>query len=216
MYMAKHSIDTQVDTKLDTLEQLYKDTFDLPDDPPAAQSDTTPGEQLNQSPISEPIPLEAAAYLLGIPAAVLKEQVRQGLRLGFKRKSRNGKKWFLDPSELVGANTNGQAQPESISLLDEFPPEETVEPDTETSRTDNYVQLIRESHSKVEALTYRNGYLEAQLRERDSQIKLLTDRKAKQEMHCSLPIELSCQENLWSKPASGWSRFMSWLAGGKS
>lgn len=60
-------------------------------------------------------------------------------------------------------------------------------------------EILKELLTKIEALTYRNGYLESQLRERendlserDQQIKLLTDSQHK---------------------AGWWARFKKWCAG---
>lgn len=55
-------------------------------------------------------------------------------------------------------------------------------------------QIMRELLAKVEALTYRNGYLEAQLENQREQIKLLTDSQHK---------------------PSWWSKFATWFMGAR-
>lgn len=60
------------------------------------------------------------------------------------------------------------------------------------TRTPDQDQIMRELLAKVEALTYRNGYLEAQLEAERNQVKLLTDSQ--------------------NKP-SLWTKFASWFMG---
>lgn len=55
-------------------------------------------------------------------------------------------------------------------------------------------QRIRDLEDKLEGATYRNGYLESKLEQRDEKIKLLTDSQHKR---------------------SGWSRFWIWFTGGR-
>lgn len=44
---------------------------------------------------------------------------------------------------------------------------------------DSHLAMIRELQMKLESLTFRNGYLESKLEERETQIKLLTDSQHK-------------------------------------
>lgn len=47
--------------------------------------------------------------------------------------------------------------------------------DSTNSDSQKHLDLIRELQTKLESLTYRNGYLESKLEEKESQIQLLTD-----------------------------------------
>ena len=59
---------------------------------------------------------------------------------------------------------------------------------------DNLLAIIEQKDKKLEAATYRVGYLEAQLANKSEQIKLLTDAQ--------------------QKPRGAWARFLSWFMGG--
>lgn len=82
----------------------------------------------------------------------------------------------------------GQAQSEAHPAQDQAQSEAQAEAQELDSFKD---RLLIELQSKVEALTWRNGYLESQLQERDKEIKLLTDSQHK---------------------SGWWARFCSWLA----
>ncbi len=69
---------------------------------------------------------------------------------------------------------------------------EPVRTCAEPVQSDKHLEVIEVLQSKIEILTYRNGYLEAQLENQREQIKLLTDSQHK---------------------PSVWTNFASWFMG---
>lgn len=68
--------------------------------------------------------------------------------------------------------------------------------------------LLKELIDKIETLTWRNGYLEAQLSERDQQVKLLPDLQAKADASVELQSKIESLELQLQEYSSGWwSRF---------
>lgn len=198
----------------ETLEELFVGTLDLP-----GEIASTEGQALDshcptdndQSPVTAgPIPLEAAAFLLGLPAAVVKEQVRQGTLRGFKTKTKKGKQWFVDPVEVDRCRTPVLAGDAAICLLEpDLPVTDTqVEQSVHDDQIDSPIALIRDLQKTIEALTFRNGYLEAQLTERESQIKLLTDTQIKSVTYNDIKQSSRAQSE-----SGGWSRFLFWMFG---
>ena len=116
------------------------------------------------SPVEIPqgIPVEEAAKLLGTSSRAVLKRLQKGTLKGHKVASKFGDKWLVDPEGIPAQN---QGVP---------------------------VEIVQELLRKVEALTYRNGYLEAQLAEKDTHIKLLTDSHHK---------------------PGWWARFSSWFLG---
>jgi hypothetical protein len=165
-------------TKLEVLEELLQETLDLPEEATASVAAESEIEALESEPAPEPIPLEAAAFLLGLPASEVKEQIREGTRRGFKTKSKKGKRWFVDRAELEGLSTQLTTQNSTVCLLEEVS-SDVCEQASPADQLEKQLDWIRELHSKVESLTYRNGYLEGQLAEKDEQLKLITDSQQK-------------------------------------
>lgn len=56
---------------------------------------------------------------------------------------------------------------------------DTLSTDSRVNDLDSHLELIKELQGKLEVLTYRNGYLESKLEDREQQIKLLTDSQHK-------------------------------------
>jgi len=150
------------------------------------------------SPLSsgEPVPISVASFLLGLPAAAIKQQVKEGSRRGFRAKTKKGKKWFLDPAEIADCQ-NTTLESDSISsvvILENNVSRPPSKPAASRAGSDKQIEMIRELQAKLEALTFRNGYLEAQLSESERQIKLLADSQKE-------PTQ------------GGWNRFWRWMLG---
>lgn len=142
-------------------------------------------------------------YNLAIPTIRLK--IKTGDIPATKVNGPKGPEWRVFPSGLPQS-----AEPIDISLTD--PTDQADSPQSEGShQTDrtiaegfhqaniNVASLIKanqELSAKLEAVVYRNGYLEAQVESERQQIKLLTDQLHKPDA----PAELG-----W------WSRFCSWF-----
>ena len=65
-----------------------------------------------------------------------------------------------------------------------------------------FLDMQRELINKIETLTFKNGYLESQVRQREEQIKLLPDLQAQAERAKKLQHEKDAKENALSELAS--------------
>lgn len=142
-------------------------------------------------------------YSLAIPTVRLK--IKTGDIPATKVNGPKGPEWRVFPAGLPQS-----AEPIDISLtsIEDQPDRAHTEPSHQTDRTIaegfhqaniNVASLIRANQdlsTKLEAVVYRNGYLEAQIESERQQIKLLTDQLHKPE---------STVETGW------WSRFCSWF-----
>lgn len=166
-----------------------------------------------QEPIStsaELVPVEVAAPLLDTSINALKKQLRKGKCKGIKRPFKHGEKWFVYSTELpnkpISKDAESATDDDEPVLIDTNECQEPVLTDADECQepvsayaepvpveSSEHFQMIRELQSKLEALTYRNGYLESKLEDRENEIKLLTDRQ-------SLP--------------TNWQRFKKWFMGG--
>ena len=167
---------------------------------------------------AEAVPVENAARALGHSLNALKKQLRKGTIKGFKQQTKHGEKWFVDASEIpsvcepVPTSADGCLAPvpaENDLCLAPVPinvevclapvptsaeplPEPVSVDNTERLPVDKHLEVIKELQNKIEILTYRNSYLEAQLETEREQIKLLTD---------------SQHQPSW------WTKFKSWFMG---
>jgi hypothetical protein len=170
--------------KVETLEELLNASMDLASEALTQELLQAASERLPEQEtvvgIPEPVPLEAAAFLLGITATDAKERIKQGNLRGFKIKTKKGKQWFVDPGELNNCQPAAVSDDSAAILLEPDQASCSIESQFDPLELlcDKQLEIIREIQKTVEALTYRNGYLEAQLTEKDSQIKLLTDNQA--------------------------------------
>ena len=90
---------------------------------------------------------------------------------------------------LMAANECQAQVPASAELIEE-PVATCAEP--EPVPVDKHLEVIQDLQRKIEVLTYRNGYLEAQLEAEREQVKLLTDSQHK---------------------LGWWTKFCSWFMG---
>lgn len=125
------------------------------------------------------VPVDAAAKALGLSVKTIKDRLRKGTLPGFKKRDRFGEKWMvcLDEEHQVLPGPTDQVLPG------------TTEPSSELQAL---IAVLENKDRELQAAAFRNGYLEAQLAERDQQIKLLTDSQHK---------------------SGGWARFRKWLLG---
>jgi len=154
------------------LDHIFVDVIDeeIPEGIPA-QNQGSPVE------IPQGIPVEEAAKLLGTSSRAVLKRLQKGTLKGHKVASKFGDKWLVDPEGIPAQNQGVPVEiPEGIPAQNQGVP----------------VEIVQELLRKVEALTYRNGYLEAQLAEKDTHIKLLTDSHHK---------------------PGWWARFSSWFLG---
>ena len=156
---------------------------------------------------------EAAAIHLGLSVSGVLKRLRRGNLKGFKVPSKRGTKWLVCPTELPeGVLRNGKdscLSNEGVLALSEESSEESLnvneessllptEVDWENQDCENDSSLgnsvnidVAELLRKLEGATYRIGYLESKLEDREKEIKLLTDSQHK---------------------PSWWSRLSSWFS----
>ncbi len=147
-----------------------------------AQDQAQPEAQ-GQAQTEAHVPIADASRLLGIDRRYTLRLVHMGKLAGCKD---SDGRWRVS-IESINSRL-GLAQSEAHPAQDQAQSEAQAEAQELDSFKD---RLLIELQSKVEALTWRNGYLESQLQERDKEIKLLTDSQHK---------------------SGWWARFCSWLA----
>ncbi len=121
--------------------------------------------------------LQDAADNLNLSSRSVLRWLKKGKLAGTKVPGVNGPEWRITPIDT---------EPQTVKTHTSYVMPDTAAPDTRADIT-----LVKELLEKLEVLTYRNGYLEAQLASREEQIKLLTDN---------------------SRP-NWWHRFSNWMLG---
>jgi hypothetical protein len=165
---------------VDGLEHVFVDVIDSCLEECPAPVTGTPDQCLAPVPpvptSAEGVPVEEAAKVLGLSINAVKKRLRKGSLSGYKVSGRYGDKWFVDRNELEGCPAPVTGTPDQcLALVTPVPTSAEGVP----VGTDKHLEVIRELQSKLEALTYRNGYLESQLENHKDQIKLLTDSQHK-------------------------------------
>jgi len=148
------------------------------------ESGVTPVEDLSSQGESEGYPLAEAARKLGIPYTTFYKQVKAGKHRTIK--GLDGKTRVLLPGDSP-----------CVTPVSIFPEVVTpgVSPVEEAITEAYHLKVIEQLSAKLEGANYRIGWLESQLRERESDIeelKLLTDSQHKPSL---------------------WARFKKWCAG---
>lgn len=143
----------------------------------------------------EVITTEEAAQRLGISARAVINRLKAGTLAGQRVEGKYRTEWriFWEPR-----NTSEQVPEITVGTSDhsEEASEDGVESFGSVPKSGEALSLVlgqnRQLMEQVNALTYRNGYLEAKLEERNMSIKLLTDSQRK---------------------GGWWVRFCSWFVG---
>lgn len=147
------------------------------------------------APVGLTIKQASEHYGLAIPTIRLK--IKTGEIPATKVNGPKGPEWRVFPEGVPADEGKGEitdSQPDSTVVEALYEADRRVAEGFHQANM-NVAALIKSNQeliSKLEAVTYRNGYLEAQLSEKESQIKLLTDS----------------QHN-----AGWWGRFCSWFVG---
>jgi len=121
--------------------------------------------------------LNQAAEQLKVSLVTVRRRLQTGKLKGFKIEGLNGPEWRIVPPHQMACTVDDQTVQGVIDNTDHSV--HTVGDHPDQVLISEHLDVIREMQAKLEALTYRNGYLEAQLENRDSQIKLLTDTQHK-------------------------------------
>lgn len=135
---------------------------------------------------TEGLPVEEAAKVLGLSVKTIKDRLRKGKLSGFKSKDRFGEKWMVC---LDGAD---QVVPGPTELVGPTSPYQVGPTDGQSAVVEAYKEQIKELQNKLEAASYRLGFLEHERETYLEQIKLLTDSQHK---------------------PGWWARFKKWCAG---
>ncbi len=141
--------------------------------------------------------LQDASKNLGISLATVRRKLTSGALTGYKISGQNGPEWrVIDPAQICEHPAQIREHPAQIcehpAQICEHPAQDVIldfqeldgpgmaeDQDEDQVPSTSQEQIMRELLAKVEALTYRNGYLEAQLEAERQQVKLLTDSRHK-------------------------------------
>ena len=172
-----------VESNLDGLEQFFEAEV--------IHGTTTPCE----GGPTDGVPVQEAAKILGLSIKTVKDRLRKGTLSGFKIKGRFGDKWMVRVgTDYHGAPMDNPWVPggSSLELVATTASDvELVGPTNEQDRLiDAYKEQLKELQNKLDAATFRLGYLEHERETHIEKIKLLTDEQHK---------------------ASWWKRFCAWF-----
>lgn len=160
-----------------------------------------PGSEPISGSAQEIVSTDEAARRLGISSRAVIKRLQTGALQGFRDTTKTRSEWRIywkEPSsEPTNKSKNIQTEPERTSTE-----ERTASKEPNGTGSDSYlIELNKKLLEQVQALTYRNGYLQSQLTEREQdiaeqneQIKLLTDSQHK---------------------SGWWARFSSWFMTGR-
>lgn len=179
---------------LDGLEQVFEADISLPIESDQATISVTTEECTG-------LTIREASKHYGLAIPTIRMKIKTGDIPAKKVDGPKGPEWRIFPlgvpMDCDQADINEyaeMAQPDSTTTEGYQQPDRSVFEAWHQANI-NLTSLIKanqELSSKLESLTYRNGYLEAQAENHKEQIKLLTDSQHKQ---------------------SSWSRFWSWFTG---
>lgn len=177
----------------------------------------------------EDLTLEEAAKRLNLSERTIQRRLKRGQLTGYKVNGDRGPEWRIKLQSGDDMTLHAVPPSEDTTIESEVMPDiETVSSDDRTADrqalthsaiaqfTGFYQDQIENLQEKLEAATYRNGYLEAQLASAQEQLKLLPDLSVKatkteslEEAVARLETELATAKQSWLK------RFGSWFLGSK-
>lgn len=133
------------------------------------------------------VSVEEAASLIGISVRAVQKRLKRGTLSGMKTKHGSAERWLVEVSclpvlkadaSIVSSTTNdAEMDAPALESVRELGANVVVgvrEPDAPRQQDDYRDQLIKDLQNQLQAASWRNGYLESKLEERDNQIKLLT------------------------------------------
>jgi len=134
---------------------------------------------------------DEAAKELGLSQRTIFKRLKDGSLTGFRVKGKFKEEWRIKPTlpnrKVIEAVPEVQElEPEASGSHNREAQERVQEEVASSSRSVNQVSdldklltLIQEKDRQLQAATFRNGYLEAQLEGKEREIKLLTDSQHK-------------------------------------
>ncbi|HMX46143.1 MAG TPA: hypothetical protein PLC15_23200 [Candidatus Obscuribacter sp.] len=148
-------------------------------------SSPQPGGLLQQG---QGVPVHVAAARLGLSTSGVLKRLRKGSLPGFKVPVARGEKWFVKVEALPGGVLElmedssggllGLVKDSSEQPL-EMAKDSLISDGKPPLLVDDLMRRNSELEAQLQAATWRNGYLEAQLEAERQQVKLLTDSQHK-------------------------------------
>ncbi len=170
----------------------------------------------SQVPPTEAVSVECAAKALGLSVKTVKDRLRKGTLNGRKVKDKFGDKWLV----LLGSDY--QVVPELIEITPEGSPSQAL-PVAPPVDLKPFFELLDRKDKDLQAAAFRNGYLENQIADYATQLKLLPDLQAQAKDATQLREQLHIKEEEVSElrtkldklEQSWWFRFSSWFLGSR-
>lgn len=177
----------------------------------------------------EDLTLEDAAKRLNLSERTVQRRLKTGQLKGYKIAGPRGPEWRIKVESCE--DTTGQAfaasddttfSTDDTTIIETVSTEDTTR-DSKATTTNAFTQFAEFYHvqietlqEKLEAATYRNGYLEAQLSSAESQLKLLPDLSAKATKVETMEQQIARLEAELADQRKGfWARFGAWFIGRK-
>jgi len=181
----------------------------------------------HDKPEQQVMTLDEAAKRLNLSERTVQRHLKHGKLKGFKVTGPRGPEWriYVVSSDDMTASSAEATDDTVFSNIDMTDVESVATEDKTDDRsaltahalaqfTGFYHDQIETLQEKLEAATYRNGYLEAQLSNSEQQLKLLPDLSAKatkvetlEQQIQQLKAELVAERQTW------WTRFGQWFVG---
>lgn len=177
-------------------------------EPRPAQAVTHPTPEAVADPAQSGVSLEEASRLLDLHVDTIKKRLRKGTLKGFKVQEKFGEKWFVSVEELPD-RTQAVTHPTPEAVADpvqvvayptlESPADPAQDRELFGPTLERLVTTLEKKDAVIEGQAHQLKaagdvimYLRAQVEEKDSQLKFLTDSQHK---------------------AGWWARFCSWFKG---
>lgn len=175
----------------------------------------------------EDLTLEEAAKRLNLSERTVQRRLKNGQLKGYKIAGPRGPEWRIKvescedttwqdfaPSDDTTFSTDDTTIVETVSTEDTTRDSKATTANPFTQFAEFYHDQIETLQEKLEAATYRNGYLEAQLSSAETQLKLLPDLSAKATQVESLEQQITRLEKELSIARQSWfTRFGRWFLG---
>lgn len=135
--------------------------------------------------------VDEAAQKLKISVRAIQKRLKRGTLKGLKVKVGAGERWLIDRAAILKSmdapdviEVREQEQEDANQYhdgreMDAYLCEHGRETDASVAHDHYKDSLIKDLQSKLEGASYRVGYLEAKLEEKETQIRLLTDSQHK-------------------------------------
>ena len=175
----------------------------------------------------EDLTLEEAAKRLNLSERTIQRRLKRGQLTGYKVNGDRGPEWRIvleasldttskavPTSDDMTVDTEVMTDAESVSSEDPTPGATSSNVQLFQHFASFYQDQMENLQEKLEAATFRNGYLEAELSSAKNQLLLLPDLSAKAEQTEVLQQQLKQLEQEISAQKQGWyQKFIAWFTG---